>query len=103
LKRLVQLVVIAGLVWAVRAVLSGGLTFGTRTFDSTTLARAIASHGQVNAVVVGIASVPASVTTAEAAAGIGRLRVLGIFQSTPEVRAALAGRVIVTGTILDAE
>lgn len=103
MKRLVQLALAAGLIWALRAVASGRLSFGTRTFDSAALSGAIANRSPLQATVLGIASVPASVTTAEAAAGIGRLRVLGIFQATPQIRAALGGRVVVTGTVLDAE
>ena|SRR5947209_4298981 len=103
MKRLLQLAALAAALWLVRALVSGSLTLGMRTFDSQSLSGAIESRTPVRATVLGMASVHASVTTAEAAAGIGRLRVVGLFQSTPGIRAALSGRVAVTGTILDAE
>lgn len=102
MKRYLKVAGLLLLVWLARAAASGGVAFGMRAFTSPELRRAVERGKPVSAIVFGIASIDASVSTAEAAAGINRLRIFGIFQSTQQVRAALWGRVSVTGTILDA-
>ena len=69
------------------------LEFGLREFGVADLEAARAAGEVLHVRVVGLARIAAEVTAELARATIGSLTVLGALQASPEVKAALAGRI----------
>ena len=70
------------------------LMLGLQHLNRTDLERAVASGQRLNIHVVGLARIADDVTPELALAAIESVSVLGVFQASPEVRRALAGRMV---------
>ncbi|WP_291185409.1 CopG family transcriptional regulator [Hydrogenophaga sp.] len=70
------------------------LMLGLQHLNRTDLERAVAAGQLLNIHVVGLARIADDVTPELALAAIKSVSVLGVFQASPEVRRALAGRMV---------
>jgi Arc/MetJ-type ribon-helix-helix transcriptional regulator len=70
------------------------LMLGLQHLNRTDLERAVAAGQRLNIHVVGLARIADDVTPELALAAIESVSVLGVFQASPEVRRALAGRMV---------
>ena len=70
------------------------LMLGLQHLNRTDLERAVAAGQLLNIHVVGLARIADDVTPELALAAIESVSVLGVFQASPEVRRALAGRMV---------
>jgi len=86
-----QLVVHADVVK--QTVLRKSLVLGIQTYSRTDLEAVLAADQQLQIQVLGLAAIAADVPAALAEATIASVTILGVFQASAPVKAALAGRI----------
>jgi hypothetical protein len=98
MKRFVWVLLLLGLIWAVRRAAGDAVTFGVLQLDPEALARLAAAP--LDTTVVGMATFTPDVTPEQATDAVRSLRVVGIVQLDPSIREALAGRISVSGAMV---